>query len=196
LRSVASIGVTDVRVVLAALTLAACAHNAPGLNVAIGPDGAAGVGVATPMTTEALASAAPGYDIAESETISGERRFARFTLSANGEIVFNIYPSLDRSAPTGIGTRSTQARGPRRETIGVTLFRDSSDIDRSSCRPAMPHERFAFSCADATGHFWRAYQAAASYDGPRDTFAAIPGDVADAAVLAQMYWVAPSAATD
>jgi hypothetical protein len=185
-----------VKRIAAALALTACAHEAPVLNVAIGPQGAAGVSVATQMSAEALALAAPGYEIAESETVSGERRFARFTLSANGEIVFNVYPSLDRSAPTGIGTRSTQARGPRGETIGVTVFRDSSDIDRASCRPAMPHERFTFSCADATGHFWRAYQAPASYEGPRETFAAIPGDVADAAVLAQMYWVAPSAAAD
>lgn len=60
----------------------------------------------------------------------------------------------------------------------------------------MPHERFTFSCADATGHFWRAYQAVVSYTGPRGTFADIPSDVADAAVLAQMYWVAPGATAD
>jgi hypothetical protein len=185
-----------VRRIAAAFALTACAHGAPALNVEIGPYGAAGVGIATPMSAGAIASAAPGYEIAESETISGERRFARFTLSANDEIVFNVYPAADRSAPSGIGTRSPQARSPRGETIGVTAFRDSSDIDRSSCRPAMPHERFTFSCADATGHFWRAYQAAAAYEGPREAFADIPSDVADAAVLAQMYWVAPSATVD
>jgi hypothetical protein len=148
------------------------------------------------MNRDAIAAAAPGYVVEEGETVSGERRFARFTLSANGELVFNVYLAADRSAPTGIGTRSAQARGPRGETIGVTLFRDSSDVDRASCRPAMPHERFTFSCADATGHFWRAYQVAAAYDGPRETFADVAGDVADAAMLAQMYWVAPSAAAD
>ena len=184
-----------VRAILLALALAACAH-ATALNVTIGPGGAAGITATTPMNRDAIAAVAPGFMVEEGETVSGERRFARFTLSANGEIIFNVYPSLDRSAPTGIGTRSAQARGPRGETIGVTLFRDSSDIDHASCRPAMPHERFTFSCADVTGHFWRAYQAAPSYDGPRETFAEVPGDVADAAVLVQMYWVAPRAATD
>ncbi|QGZ94261.1 hypothetical protein [Terricaulis silvestris] len=181
--------------VLFALVAVACAH-AGALDVIIGANGAAGIVASTPMNRDAIAAAAPGYVVEEGETVSGERRFARFTLSANGEVVFNIYPAADRSAPTGIGTRSAQARGPRGETIGATRFRDTSDINRDTCRPAMPHERFTFSCADATGHFWRAYQAAASYKGPRETFADISADVADAAVLAQMYWVAPSAATD
>lgn len=181
--------------VLIALVLAACAH-ASALNVTIGSNGAAGISAATPMNGDAIAAAAPGYGVAEGETVSGERRFARFTLSSNGEVVFNIYPAADRSAPTGIGTRSARARGPNGETIGVTAFRDTADINPTSCRPAMPHERFTFSCADATGHFWRAYQVAADYTGPRETFADIPGDVAAAAMLAQMYWVAPSAAMD
>jgi hypothetical protein len=184
-----------IRCVLFALTLGACVH-APAANTTIGANGAAGISAATPMNLDALAAAAPGYEIAEDETISGERRFPRFTLSTNGEVVFNVYPATDRSAPTGIGTRSVRARGPNGETIGATLFRDSADIGRASCRPAMPHERFTFSCADATGHFWRAYQTAVSYTGPRAAFADIPGDVADAAVLAQMYWVAPGAAAD
>jgi hypothetical protein len=178
-----------------ALVAAACAHaGAP--DVVIRASGAAGITATTPMNRDAIAAVAAGYVVEEGETVSGERRIARFTLSANGEVVFNVYPAADRSAPTGIGTRSAQARGPNGEAIGVTLFRDSSDIDRASCRPAIPHERFTFSCADATGHFWRAYQAAASYEGPRETFGDIPGDAADAAVLAQMYWVAPSAAAD
>jgi hypothetical protein len=144
------------------------------------------------MTAEALAQAAPGFAIEESETVSGERRFARITLSVDGEIIFNVYPAPDRSRATGIGTRSARARGPEGETIGVTRFGATGGVDRESCRTALAHERFTFSCADASGRFWRAYEVAARYDGARDTFAAIPAEVADGAVLAQMYWVAPN----
>lgn len=175
------------RSVLLALVLAACAHGAAP-DVTIGPLGAAGVTASTPMTRDDIARAAPGYALEEGETASGERRFARFTLSLDGDVVFNIYPSPDRSRPTGIGTRSALARGVNGEVIGTTTFAVSTGIDEPNCRLAMLHERFTFSCPDANGSFWRAYQVAEAYAGPRDAFEAIAPEARQSAVLAQMYW--------
>jgi hypothetical protein len=177
--------------VLLALALAACAHGAAP-DVVIGPSGAAAIGASTPMNREAIAHAAPGYEIEEGEIVSGERTFARFALSLDGEVVFNVYPAPDRSRPTGIGTRSAHARGAHGEIIGATTFAVSAGVDRERCRPALAHERFTFSCSDASGSFWRAYQVAESYAGPRTTFDAIAPDARDAAILAQMYWTPPA----
>jgi hypothetical protein len=188
-QSNAGIGVA--RGVLLALSLAACAQGtAP--DVVIGPAGAAGIGAATPMDLDAIADAAPGYVVEEGETVSGERRFARFTLSLGGEAVFTVYPAPDRSRPVGIGTRSARARGARGEAIGITTFAQSAGVDAGACRPAMAHERFSFSCPDPSGSFWRAYQIAEGDPGLRNGFAAIPADVRDRAVLAQMYWTPPA----
>lgn len=144
------------------------------------------------MNQAAIERAAPGYMVKEGEIASGERRFARFTLSLNDEVVFNVYPAPDRSAPTGIGTRSPLARGANGEVIGTTTFAVSLGVDHESCRPAMAHERFTFSCPDASGSFWRAYQVSDTDAGSQDAFYAIASDARDAAILAQMYWTAPA----
>ncbi|MBL8531533.1 MAG: hypothetical protein JNK94_07355 [Hyphomonadaceae bacterium] len=187
---------------LAALVLAACENReakqqefpvveAPNYDANIGPNGAAGITQALPMTLDAVRAAAPNYVVAQvQQQVEGEP-FTAITLSAGDEVVFQINPTADGAHIHSITTDSTQARGPLGEIVGRSVF-DAPEEETEFCASEQVQGAAGFACSTAAdGRFWRVYRLPADYDGPSDPFDAIDPDVLHAATLAEMRWVAP-----
>lgn len=187
-----------------ALALAACGQQqqpkqeespiveAPSYESAIGPQGAAGISTALPMTLEAVRAAAAHYAVAEApDQVEGEA-FTAITLSAGDEVVFRILPTADRAHIHAIVTRSSQARGPRQDIVGRTLFGVAPPDEVPFCLVETVAGAPGFACStDAAGTFWRVYRLPDAFDEPVDSFADIDPDVLHDAVLAEMRWIAP-----
>ncbi len=186
---------------VAALLLAACSRQpapeaappaeAPALNLAIGPEGAAGITSAIAMTTAAVAAATPGFVVAEAaDQIEGDP-FTKITLSLDGAVVFDILPNAERNAVHSIETASPRAIGPAGERIGA-LFGDAPAAESLFCITPEQHAAYDFACStDAEGRFWRGYDLPETYEGPRAPFEAIDPDAATQARLVEMRWIAP-----
>jgi hypothetical protein len=184
---------------IAALMLAACsqqpapeaAPQAPALNLAIGPDGAAGIDSAIAMSTEAVSAAAPGFIVAEAQDQIEGDPFTKITLSAHGAVVFDVLPNAERTAIHSIETRSPRATGPAGERIGA-LFGDAPAADVLFCVTPEQHAAYDFACSTAAdGRFWRGYALPQPYEGPRAPFEDIDPDAAVRATLVEMRWIAP-----
>jgi hypothetical protein len=167
------------------------AVEAPNYDASIGPGGAAGITASLPMTLAAVRAAAPRYIAAEAQDqIEGEA-FTAITLSAGGEEVFRINPTADRSRIHSIVTRSTQARGPAQEIVGVTLFSVAPPEQVEFCQSEQVDGGAGFACStEEAGVFWRVYKLPEGYDGPSDPFDSIDPDLLHDAVLVEMRWVA------
>ncbi len=192
-------------VVLALVALSACERNsaeetmkrfppteAPNYNADIGPNGAAGITTALPLTVEALTAAAPGYAVAEAQDQIEGQPFRKITLSAGDEVVFDVLPSPDGQRIHSLVTRSTQARGPVGEIIGEAKFEGAPAAQSLFCGPELIDGAFGFACSDAEdGVFWRVYRLPSGYQGPHEPFEAIDPDTALDATLVEMRWIAP-----
>jgi hypothetical protein len=192
------------RIVLAsALALAACGQGeqkqaetfpaivAPNYDASIGPNGAAGITTALPMTIEAVRAAAPNYVVAEvQDQIEGDS-FTAITLSAGDEEVFRVLPTADRAHIHAIVTTSSQARGPTADIIGSVKFAVAPPDQVPFCISQFVDGAPGFACSTAAdGTFWRVYrlpQGAA----PAASFEEIEPDVLHDATLAEMRWIAP-----
>lgn len=168
--------------------------EAPNYDASIGPNGAAGISTALPMTLEAVRAAAPNYVVAEAaDQVEGEA-FTKITLAAGDEVVFSILPTADRAHIHAIITRSSQARGPRQDIVGRTLFGVAPPDEVPFCLVEMVAGAPGFACStDAAGTFWRVYRLPDAFDEPVEAFADIDPDVLHDAVLAEMRWIAPRA---
>lgn len=168
--------------------------NAPNYDSSIGPGGAAGISAALPMTVEAVRAAAPNYVVAQVEDHVEGERFNAITLSAGDEEVFRVFPTADRRHVHSIVTVSSQARGPRQEIVGRTLFGVAPPEEVPFCNVELVDGAPGFACSTAAdGRFWRVYRLPEGYDGPHDTFGDIDGDVLHDATLVEMRWIAPRA---
>jgi len=191
--------------VVAMLALVACGRDtadstmkqfppteAPNYNADIGPNGAAGITAALPLTVAALTQAAPGYAVAEAQDEIEGQPFRKITLSAGDEVVFDVLPSPDGQRIHALVTRSTQARGPVGEIVGQAKFETAPAAQSLFCAPEMVDGEVGFACSDAEdGVFWRVYRLPATYRGAREPFQAIDPDSALDATLAEMRWIAP-----
>ncbi len=169
------------------------AEEAPAADISIGPNGAAGIMAAIPMTLEAVRAAAPLYSVAEVDDAVEGDPFKAITLSLGNEEVFRLYPSADRTELHSIATHSAQARSPEGEVIGTSLFRNAHPDGVVFCITDFDiiHEQ-GFSCSTgASGRFWRTYRLPDGYDGPTGPFDAIDPDVASEAMLVEMKWITP-----
>jgi len=190
---------------VAALALAACGQPqqqdrqdampvvlAPDVNTRIGPDGAAGISNALPMTVDAVRAAAANYVVEEkADQIEGQP-FTAIALSADDEEVFRLLPTADGARVHAIVTTSPQARGPLQEIVGVTLFGTAPAEAVEFCLAQLVAGAPGFACSTAEdGRFWRVYRLPEGYDGPSDPFEAIDPDVLHDAELAEMRWFAP-----
>jgi hypothetical protein len=165
--------------------------EAPNYNADIGPNGAAGVTRALPLTVEALTAAAPGYVVAEAQGQIEGQPFRMITLSAGDEVVFEVLPSPDGTRIHALVTRSTQARGPNGEIVGQATFETAPAAQSLFCTPELVDGALGFACSDAEdGVFWRVYRLPQSYNGPHEPFEAIDPDAALDATLAEMRWLA------
>lgn len=182
------------------LALSACGGSeeefpvveAPVADTEIGPEGAAGIASAIPLTVEAVTAAAPHFIVAAGEGQVEGDPYPLITLSLADEVVFTLLPTSDRARVNAITTRSTQARGPHGEVIENARFGDAIAAEVLFCRTRVMHEAFSFTCSDSeSGRFWRSYQLPADYAGPVDPFASIDPDAATQAVLVEMTWFAP-----
>lgn len=171
------------------------AAEAPNYETQIGPDGAAGISAALPMTEDAVRAAAPNYIVASAtDQVEGDP-FTAITLSAGDEEVFRIYPTADRGYVHSVSTRSSQARGPMQEIVGVTLFGVAPQEEVPFCLSELVEGSAGFACSTAPdGNFWRVYRLPEGYEGPSDPFEMIDPDVLHDATLTEMRWVAPRAA--
>lgn len=166
--------------------------EAPNYNADIGPNGAAGITTALPLTVEALTAAAPGYAVAEAQDQIEGQPFRKITLSAGDEVVFNVLPTPDGARIHSIVTRSTQARGPVGEIVGQAKFETAPAAQSLFCAPELVDGAFGFACSDAEdGVFWRVYRLPDAYQGPHEPFEAIDPDTALDATLVEMRWIAP-----
>jgi hypothetical protein len=167
--------------------------EAPVANTMIGPQGAAGISSAIPMTEEAVRAAAPNFSVASVEDQVDGDPFISITLSLGDDEVFRVYPSADRTEVHSVSTRSSRAHSPDGESVGVSLFRDAAPDGVIFCITdfAIIHEN-GFSCStDASGAFWRTYRLPDGYDGPSAPFDAIDPDVSAEAMLVEMKWMEP-----
>lgn len=192
-------------VVAAVLALAACGRDtaeetmkqfppteAPNYNASIGPDGAAGISTALPLTVAALTAAAPGYVVAEAQDAIEGQPFRKITLSAGDEVVFDVLPSPDGQRIHSLVTRSTQARGPIGEIVGQATFETAPAAQSLFCGSEMVDGQVGFACSDAEdGVFWRVYRLPAGYQGTTEPFEAINPDSALDATLVEMRWISP-----
>ncbi len=166
--------------------------EAPNYNADIGPNGAAGITTALPLTVEALTAAAPGYAVTEAQDQIEGQPFRKITLSAGDEVVFNVLPTPDGARIHSIVTRSTQARGPVGEIVGQAKFETAPAAQSLFCAPELVDGAFGFACSDAEdGVFWRVYRLPSAYQGPHEPFEAIDPDTALDATLVEMRWIAP-----
>ncbi|MGE3251773.1 MAG: hypothetical protein AB7J28_06055 [Hyphomonadaceae bacterium] len=171
--------------------------EAPVANTSIGPDGAAGISTAIPLTVEAAQAAAPHFIVAASEGMVEGDQFPIVTLSLADEIVFTLMPAPGHERIGAIVTRSSQARGPANEVIGQSTFGQAQAAGVLFCREAQPWEVFTFTCAaNENANFWRAYTMPESYQGDRMPFTAIDPDAVLTAVLTEMSWIAPREESD
>lgn len=159
-------------------------------NYTIGPDGAAGISAALPMDENAVRAAAPDFTVASApDQVEGDA-FTAITLSAGGEEVFRIYPTADRGRVHSVSTRSSQARGPMQDIVGVTLFGVAPLEEVTFCHTELAHAA-SFACSTAPdANFWRVYRLPEGYEGPSDPFDAIDPDVLHDATLVEMRWIA------
>lgn len=166
--------------------------EAPNANIAIGPEGAAGISTALAMNLEAVRAGAPHFVVGEAQSqIDGEPVKA-ITLSAGDEEVFRILPTEDGAHIHAIVTKSSQARGPTQDIVGRTLFGVAPPDEVPFCLARLVDGAPGFACStDASGVFWRVYKLPAAYDGPADSFEEIEPDVLHDATLAEMRWIAP-----
>ena len=193
-------------VVAAALALAACGQPqqretsearpvvaASTYDASIGPDSAAGISAALPMTVDAVRAAAPHYAIAEvDDQVEGEA-FKAITLSAGDEEVFRINPTADRRNIHSIVTRSTQARSPSGEIVGQSKFAVAPPEEVAFCATEQFDGTLGFACSTAVdGRFWRVYRLP---EGAADavSFEEIEPDLLHDATLVEMRWIAPRA---
>lgn len=184
-----------------ALTLAACgqqqkqgespAVEAPTYNTEISANGAAGIATALPMTEAAVRAAASNFIVtSQPDQVEGVS-FTAIALSAGEEEVFRIYPTADQHVHS-IVTRSSQARGPMHEIVGLTLFAVAAQDEVPFCLSEQIEGMPGFACSTAEdGRFWRVYRLPEGYDGPSDPFDAIDPDVLHDATLMEMRWIAP-----
>lgn len=193
------------RIVIAcALALAACGQaeqkqetvspvaGAPGRDATIGPNGAAGIRAALPMSVDDIRLAAPHYTVAAVEDQVEGEPFTAITLSSGDEEMFRVYPTPDRQHVHAISTRSPQARGPTEDIISVTTFAVAPPEQVPFCISEVVDGAPGFACATAAdATFWRVYRLPDGYDGPSDPFDAIDPDVLHDATLAEMRWIAP-----
>lgn len=192
-------------IIAAALTLAACGQqpqqretneaypvvNAPNYDATIGPNSAAGISAALPMSVEAVTAAAPNYIVAEvDDQIEGDP-FKAITLSAGDEEVFRVLPTADRRNIHAIFTRSSQARSPAGEIPGQSKFAVAPPEQVTFCLAEYVDGAPGFACSTASdGAFWRVYRLpeGASAAG---SFEDIEPDLLHDATLVEMRWIAP-----
>ena len=154
--------------------------EAPNYNASIGPGGAAGITSAIAFNLEAVRAAAPHYVLAEVQDQIEGQPFTAITLSAGDEEVFRLLPTHDAAYVHSVVTRSTQARGPGDEIVGVATFAQANAADTAYCGEEM-NGSGEFACStDEAGRFWRVYESG----GLRR---------ADAR-LVEMRWIAPRSA--
>jgi hypothetical protein len=165
--------------------------QAPNANTRIGPDGAAGINNALPMNVAAVRAAAPEFVVAEvADQVEGQP-FTAIALSAGDEEVFRIYPTADGSHVHAISTKSSQARGPTSDIVGVTLFAVAPMEEVSFCLTEFVEGQPGFACSTAAdGRFWRIYRLPEGA-APAATFAEIEPDLLHESTLAEMRWIAP-----
>lgn len=198
------------RFVLAcALALAACGQqqnaeqkqdeafpvvSAPNYDSSIGPNGAAGIHSPLPMELDAIRAAAPNFMVASvRDHIEGDP-FTAITLSAGDEEVFRLFPTSDGARIHSIVTRSTQARGPDQDIVGVATFALAPAEEVAFCLAETFDGSAGFACSNSPGgQFWRVYRVPEGYDGPSEPFDAIDPDVLHDSTLVEMRWIAPRA---
>lgn len=194
-------------VIAAAMVLAACGQQgeqkadevfpvvaAPNYDSSIGPSGAAGINHRLPMSMDAIRAAAPNYIVAQVEDQVEGDPFTAITLSAGDEEVFRVLPSADGAYVHSVVTRSSQARGPEQDIVGVATFAMAPPDQVRFCGSEIVDGAAGFACSTAAdGRFWRVYQTPEGYDGPSEPFDAIDPDVLHDSTLVEMRWVAPRA---
>lgn len=192
-------------VVAFAFALAACGQQAeqkqeeafpvvtaPDYNSSIGPTGAAGIHSPLPMDLAAIRAAAPNFMVSSVQDQIEGNPFTAITLSAADEEVFRVLPSPDGARIHAIVTRSSQARGPDQDIVGVATFALAPAEEVSFCISEFVDGATGFACStDAGGSFWRVYKAPEGYDGPSEPFDAIDPDVLHDSTLVEMRWIAP-----
>jgi len=194
-------------VIACALALAACGQQqgaeqkqeeafpvvaAPDYNSSIGPSGAAGIHSPLPMDPAAIRAAAANYTVAQIQDQIEGNPFTAITLSAGDEEVFRVLPSADGARIHAIVTRSSQARGPDQDIVGVATFALAPAEEVNFCISEFVEGATGFACStDAGGSFWRVYKAPEGYDGPSEPFDAIDPDVLHDSTLVEMRWIAP-----
>lgn len=149
--------------------------EAPNYNADIGPSGAAGISTALAMTVEAISAAAPNYVVTEVQDQVEGQPFTAIVLSAGDEEVFRVLPTADGAHIHSITTRSTQARGPNGEIVGVATFAQAPAGEINICSDES-NGSGEFACS-TDNTFWRVYESG----GMRR---------ADAK-LVEMRWIAP-----
>lgn len=164
---------------------------APNANTSIGPNGAAGINNALPMSVAAVRAAAPEFIVAEvADQVDGQP-FTAIALSAGDEEVFRIFPTADGSHVHSITTVSSQARGPTSDIVGVTLFAVAPVEEVGFCATEFVEGQPGFACSTgADGRFWRVYRLPEGA-APAATFAEIEPDLLHESTLAEMRWIAP-----
>lgn len=170
--------------------------RAPNANTQIGPNGAAGIGNALPMNLAAVRAAAPEFAAAEvADQVDGQP-FTAIALSAGDEEVFRIYPTADGSHVHAISTKSSQARGPTSDIVGVTLFAVAPMEEVSFCLTESVEGQPGFACSTAAdGRFWRIYRLPEGA-APAATFEDVEPDLLHESTLAEMRWIAPRVAAN
>lgn len=165
--------------------------QAPSANTQIGPSGAAGISNALPMTLAAVRAAAPEYIVAEVPDQVEGQAFTAIALSAGDEEVFRLYPTADGSHVHAISTKSSQARGPTSDIVGVTLFAVAPMEEVRFCVIDTVDGQPGFACSTAQdGRFWRVYRLPEGA-APAATFEEIEPDLLHESTLAEMRWIAP-----
>jgi len=194
-------------VIAAALALAACGQQAeqkqdeavpvvaaPNYDSSIGPGGAAGIHSPLPMDPETIRAAAASYMVASVEDQVEGDPFTAITLSAGDEEVFRVFPTSDGARIHSIVTRSSQARGPDQDIVGVATFALAPADQVVFCQSENFDGSAGFACSNSPGgNFWRVYRVPEGYDGPSEPFDAIDPDVLHDSTLVEMRWVAPRA---
>lgn len=165
--------------------------DAPNYDASIGPDGAAGISTAVPMTVDAVSAAAPNYIVAEvADQIEGQA-FKAITLSAGDEEVFRILPAADNQHAHSIVTRSTQARSAAGEIVTQSKFAVAPPDQVTFCNAELVDNLPGFACSTApNGTFWRVYRLPEGA-GDADSFDEIEPDLLHDATLVEMRWIAP-----